>query len=400
MKNTLKQIVLYTMIMTILVSAMSPVLAANPVEKCKITLNGQTAEWNLRPFLAYGPLGDVKIMIPMRDLFTSLGYTVSYDAQLNRSAFTADKNSPYTSFYIDVKTGQILKEGEEIKKGAINSTYLINNSLYVAANDYFSLDKIAELFLNGSAIEIAYDYVYIPNEDFITDYTHFFTVKNNITSLTIEISNPNPDHPFIGEQYTKYNTGEWIPGTEAKRNFNEVTLRSLWDGFDDLRFYTGKGERNELTGKGRWNSGMYAIAWELMDGIAEEINKVRKQNGLSELAVDHSVCFISVGAKDPKVDSVFDNAIHNLENNKAAHTYNGKTKFAECLASVRLNGEQIVFNQKYDNSTAVIARNTVNAWHTSSRGHKEIIMGAKYTTMGILVVITNTGTGDAYAVFK
>ena len=73
---------------------------------------------------------------------------------------------------------------------------------------------------------------------------------------------------------------------------------------------------------------------------------------------------------------------------------------AECLASMRLNGEEIIFKQKYDNSTTVITRNTVDAWYKSTKGHKEIIMGKKYTTMGILVVITNTGTGDVYAVFK
>jgi len=134
--------------------------------------------------------------------------------------------------------------------------------------------------------------------------------------------------------------------------------------------------------------------------MADEINSLRKQNGLSELTVDNSLCFISVGASNPKVDSVFDNAIHNFETNKAAHTYSGKTKMAECLASVRLNGEEIIFKQLYDNSTEVVARNTVGAWYKSTKGHKDIIMGTKYTTMGILVVITNTGTGDAYTVFK
>ena len=215
-----------------------------------------------------------------------------------------------------------------------------------------------------------------------------------------EADGEDTDHPYTGEQYTKYNTGDWVSGEEVKRGLHEVTLRSLWDGFDSLRFYTGKGERNELTGNGRWNSTAYAIAWELMDAMADEINRIRRENGLAELGVDHSVCFVSVGAADKKVDSVFDNAIHNFETNRAAHTYNRKTKMAECIASVRLNGEQIVFNPKYDKSTSVVAKNTVNAWYRSKKGHKEIMMGTKYKTVGILVVITNTGTGNAYALFK
>jgi hypothetical protein len=395
MKKTMK-ILAVALILTMLFN-LTPVFAAAP-EKCNITVNGQNAEWNLRPFLAYGPLGNVKIMIPMRDLFTTLGYTVSYDAKSNRSIFTADKNSNYTSFYVDVKTGQIVKEGEEVKKDTLYSAYLINDSLYVTADDYFSLDYIAKTFLNDSAVKIDYDYVYTPNEDFITDYKNYFSIKNNLTSLTIETVGKCPDRPFIGEQFTKYNTGEWVSGAEAKKNnftgeFSELILQELWEGFDNLRFYTGKGEQNELTGKGAWNCTAYAIAWELMDAVALEINKLRKQNGLPELIIDNSLCFISVGAANPKVDSVFDNAIHNFETNRAAHTYSGKSRMAECLATGVLRGAE-------NNTTQAIAANIVNRWYKSTRGHKEIIMGERYKTMGILVVITDTGTGDAYAVFK
>ena len=399
MKHLFKRLALFVIITAVLLSVANPVLASNQNEKCLVTVNGNNVTWKLEPFLAYGPQGNIIILIPMRDLFTTLNYTVTYDAKSSRSIFKADNKSDYSSFYVDLKTGQVVKEGEEIKKGDLNCVYLINDSLY-AANNSSGLDKIAKTFLNDSTVKIDYDYVYTPHEDYILNYKSYFPVRGNLASLKIEISPKYPEHPYTGSQYTKYNTGEWVSGTDVKRNFDEVTLRSLWDGFGNLHFYTGKGEKNELTGKGRWNSTAYAIAWELMDGIADEINTLRKQNGLSELDVDHSLCFISVGAKDPKVDSVFDNAIHNIENNKAAHTYSGKTKMAECLASVRLNGEEIIFKQKYDNSTAVIARNTVNAWYKSTKGHKETIMGKKYTTMGILVVITNTGTGDVYAVFK
>ena len=334
----------------------------------------------------------------MRDLFTTLGYTVSYDAKSNRSIFTADKNSTYISFYIDVKTGQIVKNGEEPKKDSLYSAYLINDSLYITANDYFSLDYIAKSFLNDSTVKIDYDYVYTPNEDFITDYKNYFAIKNNLSSLTIEIVEKYPTHPFIGEQFTKYNSGEWVSGTEMKNKnftgeFSELILQELWDGFDNLRFFTGKGEQNELTGKGAWNCTAYSIAWELMDAVAVEINKLRKQNGLTELIIDNSLCFISVGAANPKVDSVFDNAIHNFETNRAAHTYSVKSRMAECLATGVLRGAE-------DNTTQAIAANIANRWYKSTKGHKEIIMSGKYTTMGILVVITDTGTGDAYAVFK
>ena len=397
MKKTIK--ILAVLLIIVMIAHIIPVSAANN-NKCKVTVNGQTAEWNLRPFLAYGPLGDVKIMIPMRDLFTSLGFTVTYDAQTHRSVFTADKNSPYTSFYIDVATGQSVKAVEAVKKGEVNTAHLINSSLYVAANDYFSLDKIARLFLNDSKIELAYDYIYTPNEDFITDYAHNFTVKNNISALTLDISIPNPDQPFIGGQYTKYNTGDWVSGADVKSRFRAITLEGLWDGFDSLRFFTGKGEQNELTGR---NSRAYAISWELMDAVAAEINKLRRQNGLSELKIDHSLCFVSVGASNPKVDTVFDNAVHNLENRTATHTFTGKTIKAECWASIFLQGEYNPATKKYNSSTAVIAKNIAKGWHESTKGHKDIIMSTKYDTMGILVIIGDVGattSSHAYAVFK
>ena len=398
MKNTIKRLILYAVITAMLLTVIIPV-SASTNEKCKITVNGQEVNWKLEPFIAYAPLGDVLILIPVENLFTTLGYKVTYDAKLKRSIFSADKKSDYISFYIDINTGQAVKEGEKIKQGAANSVYIVNDNLYAVCNS-LGLKMITKAFMNDSTVKIDYDYIYTPKEDYITDYINRFPMQSNLSSLKIEIAEKYPNHPFAGEQYTKYNTGEWVGlGAEVKNNFDEVMLRSLWDGFDNLRFYTGKGEQNELTGKGRWNSTAYAIAWELMDAMADEINRLRKQDGLPELKIDNSLCFISVGAADSKVDSVFDNAIHNFEHNKAAHTYSGKSKMAECLASVRLKGEEIVFKQKYDNSTAVVARNTVNAWYKSPN-HKKIMMNEKYKTMGILVVITNTGTGDAYAVFK
>ena len=377
-----------------------PVSAANLNEKCKVTVNGQNVEWNLRPFLAYGPLGDVKIMIPMRDLFTTLGYTVTYNSKTNCSVFTAKKDSYYTSFYVDLKTGQILKEGEEVKKGETNSAYLVNDSLYVIASDYFSLDKIAKDFLNDSTVEIDYDYVYTPNEGYITDYKNYFPIKNNISSIIIKISEKYPDRPFIGEKFTKYNTGDWVSGNEVKSRFRDITLEGLWDGFDNLHFYTGKGEKNELTGR---NSRAYAISWELMDAVAAEINKLRKKDGLNELKIDHSICFVSVGAKDSKVDSVFDNAVRNLENRTTTHTYCGKTIKAECWASVFLQGEQNPITKKYDSSTAVIAKNIAKGWYESHKGHREVMMNKKYQTMGVLIIIGDAGittSSHAYAVFK
>jgi hypothetical protein len=259
------------------------------------------------------------------------------------------------------------------------------------------LDKIAKSFLVVSTVVIDYSYIHSQNEIYISDYKNYVSIQNNLSSLTINISPKYPDHPYIGEQYTKYNTGTYITGTEVKRGFvgdhGKVILKNLWEGFDNLRFYTGKGEENELTGNGAWNTTAYAIAWEMMESVADEINKLRKENGLSELTVDNSLCFVSVGAKDTKVNSVFDNAIHNIETDKGAHTYSGKTKMAECLATGVLRGAK-------DNSTQSIAANIVNRWYKSSKGHSEIIMGAKYKTMGILIIITDTGTGDAYAVFK
>lgn len=394
MKRLLKKLALYTVIAAILFSVTIPVLAANPKEKCKITVNEENVNWKLEPFLAYAPQGNALILLPMKELFTTLGYTVTYDSKLNRSTFTADKNSDYVSFYVDLKTGQVLKEDEKVIKGDMNCAYLINDSLYVVANDYFSLDKIAKSFLNDSTIKIDYDYVYTTHEDFIVQYKSYFPIQSNLSSLKIEITEKYTDHPFVGEQYTKYNTGKWISGTEVKSNFNKISLSDLWDGFDNLHFYTGKGERNELTGKGTWNSTAYAISWELMDAIAEEVNKLRKQNGLSELTIDHSLCFVSVGAKDLKIDSVFDNVIHNIENNTAAHTYNDKTKMAECMAS------GIASYSEKDKTTLTIASHTANQWYKSAKGHKEIIMGKKYKTMGILVVITDTRAMETYAVFK
>lgn len=387
MKKTTKLltvIILLTMLFTT-VSA-----AVNPNEKCKITVNGETVDWKLEPFLAYGPHGNVLILIPMEQLFSALGYIVIYDSKLNRSVFTAGKDSDYHSFYVDLKTGQAVEEGEAVKKGGLNQVNLINNNVYVYI---VHLENIAKTFLNGSRVKVNYDYIHSKKENYIIQYSDYYSVHYNLSSLKIEVSAEYSDRPYIGEQYTKYNTGTWVSGAEVKKNFDESTLRNLWDGFDSLRFYTGKGEQNELTGKGAWNSTAYAVAWELMDGIAEAINRLRKQKGLSELTVDHSMCFVSVGAEDPKVDSVFDNSIHNFETNKAAHTYNGKTKMAECLATGVLRGAE-------GNSTSLLSAHIANRWYKSVKGHKKIIMGAKYKTMGILVVITDTGTGDAYAVFK
>ena len=377
-----------------------PAYAANPNEKCKITVNGQNAEWKLRPFLAYGPHGDAKIMIPMRDLFTTLGYAVTYDPKANRSVFTASKNSEYASFYVDLKTGQAVKDGEKAPKREADYVYFVNDSLYVAARDYFGLDAMAKLYLNDSAVKISYDYIYTPNEDFITDYSHYFTIKSNISSLRVEINGKGTDHPYIGEQYTKYNTGDWVSGAEVKSKFHDITLEGLWDGFDSLCFYTGKGEKNELTGK---NSKAYAISWKLMDAVAEEINKLRKKEGLQELKIDHSLCFVSVGAGDSKVDSVFDNSIHNFENRTATHTYCGKTIKAECWAAIFLHGGQDPVTKKYDSSTAEIAKNIAKRWYDSYKGHKEIILNKKYDTIGILVIIGDAGittSSHAYAVFK
>ena len=268
MKILLKKLALYVAIMAILLSVTVPVLAASSNEKCEITVNGQNITWKSNPFLAYGPQGDSMILIPMKDLFTSLGYTVSYDSQLNRSIFTADKDSAYTSFYADLKTGQILKEGDTVKKGAVNSVYIVNNTIYAAVCGY-SLDKIAKTFLNNSVVEIDYGYIYTPRENNITKYTDYFTIQNNLTFLTLKIAEKYPDRPFTGDKYTKYNTGKWVSGVEVKSKFREITLEGLWDGFDSLHFYTGKNEKNELAGK---NVSAYSIAWELMDAVADEIN--------------------------------------------------------------------------------------------------------------------------------
>ena len=389
MKKIIK-ILIFALIIAMFVNLI-PVSAANPNEKCQIMLNGQNTDWKSKPFLAYGPQGDAKILIPMKDLFTSLDYSVTYDPKSSQSIFTADKNSEYESFYVDLKTGQILKNGEKPNKKAVNQVYLINNNLYIS--DY-ELKNMAKPFLNDSSVKVDYNYIFTLNEVYITDYSSNFPVQNNLSSLTIEISGKYPDRPYVGDKYTKYNSGEWVSGNEVKDKFNEITLKELWEGFGNLHFYTGKGEQNELTGNGTWNSKSYAVAWEMMDAVAEEINKIRRQNGLSELNIDNSMCFTDVGAKDSKVGTVFDNAIHNIENNKAAHTYNGKTKTAECLAS------GIASYSANDKTTSTIARHTVNQWYKSSKGHKDVIMGTKYKTMGILVIITDTRAMETYAIFK
>jgi hypothetical protein len=215
--------------------------------------------------------------------------------------------------------------------------------------------------------------------------------------LQIEVSSSyDTNHPYVGEEFTKYNTGDWISGEVVKGNFKgdfgEMILKDLWEGFDNLHFYTGEGEANQLTGKGAWHTTAYAVGWELMDSVAKEVNKLRRQNGLYEFNIDNSMCFVHVGADNPKVNSVFDNAVCNLENNTASHTYNRKSQMAECMASGILNAE--------DNSTETIAAAIAGRWYDSRKGHKDIIMSKKYKTMGILILITDTGTGDAYAVFK
>ena len=396
MKHLLKSLIFYVLIAAILLSSASPVFAESKV-KCRITVNGESVNWKIEPFMAYGPLGNTLILIPTECLFPALGYTVIYDSKLNRSVFTAGKDSNYISFYIDIKTGQIVKEGEEIRKKGLNQVYLVNNYLYICISD---LENMAKTFLNNDMIKVDYKYVYSADENYIIKYINYFTIQYNLSSLTIKIAEKYPNRPFVGEQYTKYNTGDWVSGTEIKNNFDELTKKSIWDGFDDLRFYTGKGEQNELTGKGTWNSKSYSIAWELMDAVAEEINKLRKKDGLAELSIDHSLCFTFVGTSDPKINSVFDNAIRNIEINKAYHTYNGKTKYYECMAAGSIRGERNPVTQTYNNSTKVIAGNIVNQWYRSAKGHKEILMNKKVTTMGVLVIITDTRATDIYAVFK
>jgi hypothetical protein len=216
MKGLLKKFALYAAITSLLLSAVTPVMAANPKDKCQITVNGDSVTWKSEPFLAYGPQGDVKIMLPMKELFTELGYTVTHNAKQNRTIFTADKNSSYESFYINLKTGQIAKEGEEPKKGELNCAYLINDKLYSTAGDYFGLDKIAKSFLDDSAVVIDYNYIHNKNEIYISDYKNYVSIQNNLSFLIINISPKYPDHPYIGEQYTKYNTGTYITGSGSK----------------------------------------------------------------------------------------------------------------------------------------------------------------------------------------
>ena len=264
MKHLLKNLILYTLITAILLFSAVPIVSADSKVKCTITVNGENADWKTEPFLAYGPQGNVMIMMPIEQLFASIGYTVTYDSKLNRSVFTANKDADCDSFYIDIKTGQTVKEGDEIKKGALNQVYLVNDIIYVYI---FDLEKIVKSFLSGYIVDIDYKYVYSKNENYITKYNDYYTIHYNLSSLKIEIYEKYPDHPFTGGQYTKYNTGNWISGEKIKSKFREITLESLWDGFDNLRFYTGKGEKNELSGK---NASAYAIAWELMDAVTSQ----------------------------------------------------------------------------------------------------------------------------------
>jgi hypothetical protein len=400
MKKTAKLLAVI-LLLAVTISAVPVTAGANPV-KCKTTVNGQSVDWQLEPFLAYGPHHNVLILIPMKDFFTTLGYTITYDAKRNRSVFTANADSDYVSFFADIKTGQVIKEGEDVPDSTLNCAYLINDNLYVIPNDYFSLDKIAKSFLNGAVIEIDYASNHTEHEDFIVQYSDNFPVQNNLSSLRIKVfpSSYDKEHPYAGDEFTKYNTGEYILGSVFKRNFKEVNLRSLWDGFDKLHFYTGEREANQLSGNGKWNSKYYAVAWDLMEEAANEINRLRKQNGLPELAVDNSMCFRYVGAEDPKVNSVFDNAIRNIEIDTAYHTFNDKTKYYECMAAATLRGEKDPETLNYDKSTSIVGRNIVEQWYGSAKGHREILLNKKITTMGILVIVTDTRAADAYAVFK
>ena len=116
--------------------------------KYKITVNGEDMNWKTEPFLTYGPQGNILIMIPIENLFVALGYKVVYDPKLSRTVYTADKDSGYISFYIDLKTGQIIKEGEKVKKGAINQVNIINHVTYINISN---LEKMAKIFLNNPA---------------------------------------------------------------------------------------------------------------------------------------------------------------------------------------------------------------------------------------------------------
>ena len=230
--------------------------------------------------------------------------------------------------------------------------------------------------------------------------TILLTVSAALLLTAAPVYAVNPDQPYSGTQYTKYNTGEWVSGSEVKSKFREITLEGLWEDFDDLRFFTGKSEQNEITGK---NIRAYAIAWDLMDAVADEINKLRKKDGLHELKIEHSLCFMSVGVKNAKIDSVFDNAVHNLENRTTVHTQCGKIFRAENWASVFLQGEYDRVTKKYDRSTAVIAKNIALSWYESKKGHKETMMSKKFETVGVLVIIGDVGittSSHAYAVFK
>ena len=373
--------------------------AATANSSGKITVNGQDAQWSLTPFTATFPLGNTALLMPMRDLFKSLGYTVIYDEKLHRSVFTANGDSTFGSFYVDVKTGQIVKSGGEIRRNGLNQTYLINNSLYITAHEFKT--NFAESFLKDHSVTVDFTLnSRITHEHFIIQYNETFPVHGNLTSLTITVSGNSPDHPYIGEQFTKYNTGTWAaPPPILLEGSKEIWL---WNKLDTLRFFTGAGEQNELTGSGGKKNSitgegikMYAVAWELMDGIATEINRLRKENGLSELTVDHSICFIKLSTGNPKINSVFDNAVHNFENDTFHHTLIGRSIIkAENTATVSpRSGDG-------GNTTQALASRVADGWY-KSQGHKRNMMGANHTTVGVLVVIADTGTKrHAYAVFK
>lgn len=386
MKRLFKKLVLYIAVTVILVADVIPVLAASPNEKCKITINEQNAEWNLEPFLAYGPQGDIKIFIPMKNIFTTLGYTVTYVAELSRSVFTADENSDNTSFYVDLKTGQIVKDGENPAKNAVNQTYLINNYLYIPG---YELQNIAKLLLYNSSVKITYDYnTNITSEYYIIQYNDKFPVQGNLFSLTIQITVKYPDHPFVGEQYTNYNTGEWFTlDKPTKITSQEV----FWDGFSKLKFFNGTHDKNPcVTTKG------YALAWELMDKTGEEINKLRKQNGLSELFIDHSICFVSIGADNPKRDSVFDNAVWYWEGGSGNGAFGGHTPFKKIIKGECMSGTSII---DHGTTASEYGLYFVNRWKNSP-AHKNIILTKKFTSVGILVLIDEYGKALVTAVFK
>gem|GEM_PF-3385305 len=398
MKKTTK-ILAGIILLAVALSALMTPAAANPSVKCRITVNGREEQWNSEPFTAIFPLGDAALLLPMRNLFTSLGYSVDFDEKLSRSVFKANEDSSCGSFYVDLKTGQIVKEGEEIRKNGISRVYLVNGSLYISVHEFEN--NFAKSFLADYSVTVDFtaDKSAI-HEHFVIQYRESFPIKGNLSFLAVTVSEKSSGRPYTGDRFTKYNTGEWsAPPSKLTEGPRE---RWLWNRLDTLRFYTGAGEQNELTGNGGKRNAaaengitMYAVAWELMDGIAAEINRVRKENGLTELTVDHSMCFISVGSGNPKVNSVFDNAVHNFENDMFRHTLTGRSVIrAENTGTVSpRSGEG-------GNSTQTLASRVVDGWY-GSPGHRKNMMGASYTAVGVLVVISDTGaTRHAYAVFK